>query len=162
MSDLPSWNFHSIPSWVDNFRWLGIVGARSFLNPRWEEIATEVIYADLEQLDIPDREMGIVSGGAAGIDSLGERIADKEWYRKCIFPPKTKTWPDFRARNELIGQVSTWVLGIRCESTKTWGTGHMCEYAESLGKPVARRVIHNNPRCEGCPTDRSWKGKRCD
>lgn len=158
--DLPEGWYYEIPDWTHHFQWLAVVGAREFKNANALTIAGTIITNAIGRLEVDDREFGIVSGGAVGIDTLGEQIADDGWFRKCILPPKNKRWePDgFKARNELIGEVCDWMIGVRCEYTKSWGTGHACEYAESLGKPVERYVIHDLPGCVGCEVDASWKG----
>lgn len=157
---LPAYHCYEIPAWTKGIQWVAVIGARTFLNPDWERIARAVIEERLESLDLPWISSGIVSGGADGIDSLGEKVADHEWIKKCIILPKNKVWePEgYKARNEMVIEVASWVVAIRCESTKSWGTGHAAELADSLGKPVERYVIHKNSRCTGCVVDPSWKG----
>lgn len=159
MSELPEWHYHEIPEWTHHFQWLAVVGARVFANPGFRTIAKDIVLGTLDRIDLPDREVGITSGGAAGIDTVGAELADELWLRKCIFLPKNKRWEPrgYKERNETIGNLCNWMVGIRCETTLSWGTGQACEHAESQGKLVERYLIHRNPGCRGCLTDASWK-----
>lgn len=161
VSGLPEGYFYEIPDWVEHFQWLAVVGSTKFLNSRWNKISYDLILNTIDRLGILDRSIGIVSGGAQGVDSLGEQLADSWWYRKCIFPPKNSRWePEgFKERNELVAQVATWGLGIRCESSSSFGTGWTTQRIEQLGKPIERYLIHNNSGCTGCLSDKTWKVK---
>lgn len=160
-TDLPAHHYLSVEPWMlaPHTTWLATVGSRTFLNPNGLLVAQRLIEDALEWLDLPDRECGITSGAADGVDSIGEQIADEQWYRKCIFPPKIQQWePDgFKARNERIGQVCSYMVAIRCVSAKTWGTGHAAEYAESLGKQVQRWVVCRSANCTGHSVGNNWR-----
>ena len=165
MTNLPAHNYHKLEDWMTagHTSWLAVVGARSFVNPNGLVVARQLVEDTIEHIqaleDVADRNFGIVSGGADGVDSIGEEVADDCWYRKVIFPPRNRVWePDgFKARNELVGQLCSFMVAVRCFRTKTWGTGHAAEYTESLGKPVARYVVCANLNCTGHSTDSSWR-----
>ncbi len=89
---------------------------------------------------MPDK---IVSGGAAGIDSLAEKLS--LWLEIPFqkFLPENKRWEPrgFKARNIQIAEVCTHLLCIRTKQSKTYGSGWTADYAESIGKQVIRKMI---------------------
>lgn len=93
----------------------------------------------------------IVSGGATGIDSLAENIADELGIAKIIFLPEINQWEDsngkigFRSRNHQIANECDALLYIewdRDEQEKTFGKkasyggGWTRDEADRLGKPT--------------------------
>lgn len=159
MNSLPDHHYYEIPEWVFQFQWLAIVGSTKFVNPGWQSVAETLIYDAIDRLDVSNRTMGVTSGGAKGIDALGETVSDDCWFRKVIYPPKNNRWePEgFKERNLLVATTATWGLGIRCESSKTFGTGFTIQQIENQGKEVERYVIHERTGCTGCRTDASWR-----
>lgn len=137
---------------------MAVVGSTRFDNPGWRDIASEIIIEQISLLEVPDRRLGVVTGGAAGIDTLGVEISQDLWLRKVVYPPKNACWePEgYRERNELVALTATWGLGIRCVSAKTFGTGWTINRIEELGKPVVRMVVHVDVCCRGCYADSDW------
>ncbi len=96
-----------------------------------------------ETLDaIPELSM-IVSGGARGADSLGERYADERGLAKQIHRPD---WKRFgrgagKVRNKTIVDASDLVIAFWDGASA--GTKHALDYARQRGKPV--RVIRFAP-----------------
>jgi len=85
----------------------------------------------------------IISGGAEGVDTIAEEIADARGIPKKIFLPDIHRWePDgYKARNILIAQECTHLLAIRCSKATTYGSGWTADYAESIGVTVQRILL---------------------
>ena len=83
----------------------------------------------------------VVSGGAAGVDSLGEDWATNEWVPLRVFGPDWGRYgksAGFR-RNEQMGDYADALVALWDGQSR--GTKHMIEYMRSLGKPVHVQVI---------------------
>ena len=74
----------------------------------------------------------LVSGMAAGVDSLGETFARENRIAYLIFPPKELSWTWFHARNKQIVDNSNIVYGW----TTPWsrGTDDTLKMAKESGK----------------------------
>ena len=126
---------------MDQLADLAIVGSVLFEHESKErDAAIEIIRAAIEKL-FPHR---VISGGAMGIDKLAVSIAEDQYDIPTLeFKPKNKRWkPEgFEARNMLIAQECTHLLCIRHHNSTTYGSGWTADYAESIGKQVARRTL---------------------
>lgn len=81
----------------------------------------------------------IVSGGAKGPDSYGEKWANKNKIDTSIHhPPKNRKRP-FHYRNRLIAEECEILIAFQLG--KSSGTQYTIDYAKSLGKKVI--VFHN-------------------
>lgn len=125
--------------WIRHFSWLAVVGSTSFENPKWKSLATVAILEAIEEVN----PTGIVSGGAEGIDTLGEEVADELWLRKLIHLPRNPQWePEgYKQRNLWIVRDCHWLLAIRCSKAKTYGSGWTADRAEEAGKLVKRVIL---------------------
>lgn len=89
----------------------------------------------------------IVSGGAKGPDSYGEKWARKNNIDVSIhYPPKNRKRP-FHYRNRLIAEESEIILAFQLG--KSSGTQYTIDYMKSLNKPVfvfhtAKQIIGFN------------------
>ncbi len=119
---------------------LAIVGSVQFAHdmPAWEW-AEEVIRQRLVALS-PEL---VISGGAAGIDTLGVRQARIRGIPVREHFPKANRWAPsgYKERNLLIAEDCTHLLCIRHPMSKTYGSGWTADTAENLGKTVERLVF---------------------
>lgn len=85
----------------------------------------------------------VISGGAAGIDTIVEGTARNQGCFHRKFLPKFARWePEgFKDRNMLIAQACDVLWSFRSEQSKTYGSGWTADYAESIGKEVHRVKI---------------------
>jgi len=115
-----------------------IAGSRS-LNPSVEELNNIVC-----QHWNPKEIIRVVSGGAIGVDQVGEKWAKKEGIPYVIFIPGWGLHGRFAAfmRNKDMAYYGDQLLAIWDNKSK--GTRHMIEEMEALGKPV---VIANVNSC---------------
>lgn len=107
-----------------------IAGSRSITN--YELLPQVMKYANKEGL----RANHVVSGGAKGVDQLGERLA-KDWnWGLTIFPADWETHGKKAGiiRNIQMAEYADWLLAIWDGKSK--GTKHMINYMKSIGKPV--------------------------
>ena len=83
-----------------------------------------------------DEEIEIVSGGAKGVDRLGEIVAEASGYGLKIFPADWVTHGKKAGilRNIQMGDYADKLVAIRKDNSR--GTTHMIEYMRKLSKPV--------------------------
>ena len=95
-----------------------------------------------EALSAYDPEL-VISGGAAGIDTLGKELAERLGYAFEEFLPENNRWEPngFKARNTLIAEKCTHLLCIRTKQSTTYGSGWTADLAEKLGKHVWRFTV---------------------
>jgi predicted Rossmann fold nucleotide-binding protein DprA/Smf involved in DNA uptake len=117
---------------------LAIVGSVLLSSGSQEARAIEIINLALSLN--PEK---VVSGGALGVDSLAEGLSELAGIPFKKFLPGNNRWePDgFKARNILVAEACTHLLCIRTRQSKTYGSGWTADYAESLGRQVARKII---------------------
>ncbi len=130
---------------------LAIVGSVEFVCPAGEAIARQLVVEELTTRR-PDK---VVSGGAAGVDTIADEEAAKVDVPFAAFPPKERRWDGpngFKARNIVLSNACTRALRIVCAKSRTYGSGWTCDRAERQGKPVRRIVIHP----DGTWTDSGW------
>lgn len=107
-----------------------IAGSRTITN--YELLPQVMHWANKEGLWANE----VVSGGAKGVDQLGEQLA-KAWnWKLTIFPAD---WDKYGKkagilRNIEMGNYADWLLAIWDGQSK--GTKHMIEYMQSINKPV--------------------------
>ena len=113
---------------------LAIIGSRKFDD-----------YAQL-LTNIPEGVTEVVSGGAAGADTLAERFADEHELPKKIFLPKFKSDPSvgyhpghFHQRNKQIAEYADTVLAFMPHGGSK-GTQSTINYAKKAGTPC--QVVH--------------------
>ena len=112
-----------------------IAGSRSFT-----DYALLKAYADFKLSAIQD-EIEIVSGGAKGADSLGERYAKEKGYRLRIFPAD---WQRFGKsagykRNAQMAAYAEALLAFW--DGKSPGTRHMIDLARDNGLKIGVKVF---------------------
>ena len=79
----------------------------------------------------------VVSGGAAGIDTLAAGLARSQNIEVLEHLPKTRRWHDgFRPRNIKIAEDCDALVRIALFGGKTYGSGWTRDYAAKLGKPT--------------------------
>ena len=91
----------------------------------------------------------LVSGGAAGVDTLAREVGGQFGYRIdnggfVEHLPKHRRWtPEgFKDRNILVATgPTTHLLAIRCHASRTYGSGWTADYAEKHGRVVYRAVL---------------------
>lgn len=111
---------------------LAIVGSTKFSNPDSMIEAERLIRRALENL----KPQKVVSGGAAGIDTLGVKLAKELGIETEEFRPKNSRWePEgFKDRNLLIASNCTHLLRIVDKTSKTYGSGWTRDRAKEMGK----------------------------
>lgn len=111
-----------------------VAGSRDFTD---EYAVHEAFFDALNEFNIKDgNEIEIVSGGAKGVDRLGEDLASAYGFKLKIFPAD---WDKYgrRAgplRNIQMGDYADILVAIRKNNSR--GTTHMINYMLELGKPV--------------------------
>jgi predicted Rossmann fold nucleotide-binding protein DprA/Smf involved in DNA uptake len=117
-----------------------IAGCRDYTN--YEDLKE---YVDMCLSNIrEDNEIVIVSGGAKGADSLGERYASENGFKVELH---LADWDKYGRgagprRNKEMAEVSDFVICFW--DGKSRGTKSMIEYAKQLNKPVRVKQIQKN------------------
>lgn len=108
---------------------IGIVGSRTFLD---YELVKKALAEYLSKHD----DLIIVSGGAAGADSLGERFADENGLQKIIFKPNWKKYGKIAGvvRNRTIVNESDLIIAFW--DSKSRGTRSTISLAKTSNKKV--------------------------
>jgi len=106
-----------------------IAGSRGFTN---YNILKKYLDTIIENMDIEE----IVSGGARGVDRLGERYAHENNITLKIFPAEWNTYGRSAGykRNALMGNYADGVIAIWDGVSR--GTKHMIDYMHKLNKKV--------------------------
>lgn len=86
-----------------------------------------------------NKSFEIVSGGARGVDKMGEDLARMLGTEPKIFEVTKEEWRKIGPsagprRNIKMGNYADKLIAIRVNNSK--GTTHMIEYMKSLNKPV--------------------------
>lgn len=119
---------------------LAVVGSTNINQKQWQ-IAEVIIKGFYKEFD-PDL---VISGGAVGIDSIAQGIAEGQFFpiKTRIHLPKNKRWEPFgyKERNLLIAGDCTHLLCIRTNQSTTYGSGWTADRAEEMGKTVWRVTI---------------------
>ncbi len=109
-------------------KWIGVVGSRGFDN-------YELLKRWLDSL-VGEDGCGIVSGGARGADSLGERYADEHEFEKHIILPNWMKYgrsAGFKRNVEIVGRSD---IIVAFWDTRSAGTKHSIDTATQMRKPV--------------------------
>jgi predicted Rossmann fold nucleotide-binding protein DprA/Smf involved in DNA uptake len=123
---------------------LAVVGSTRFANPHAETWARDLIRKTIvkHQPDV------VISGGADGVDTWAEQEAEALGYTRdnglmVVHLPANRRWaPDgFQARNQQIAEDCTHLLAIRCERSRTYGSGWTADHAEKAGRQVHRKIV---------------------
>lgn len=85
----------------------------------------------------------VISGGAAGVDTIAEREAFILNIPEQIYRPENNRWEPhgFKERNLKIAMDCTHLLCIRTSQSTTYGSGWTADRAEEMGKTVWRATI---------------------
>lgn len=126
---------------------LAVVGCRKWTNP----LTAETLVKDFLRTHLTKYEpTEIISGGAEGVDTWAEEVADELVIPKAIILPKNPRWaPDgYRDRNILIAERCTHLLSLRCVPqvcvvNGTRGSEWTADVAGMRGKTVMRRYIND-------------------
>lgn len=110
-----------------------VAGSRDFTDYKTVKFAVLDAIAELDDLYSMTE---IVSGGARGVDTLGEYLAKECGFKLKIFPADWKTHGKRAGplRNIQMGDYADALVAIRKNGSK--GTTHMINYMLGLGKPV--------------------------
>lgn len=130
---------------------LAIVGSTWFACPDGLAIARLVIVDELTARR-PDT---VTSGGAPGVDTIGQEAAERFGIGTDVFPPKVHRWNGrggFKERNQKIADRCSRALRIVCAESTTYGSGWTCLQVQRQGKPVRTVVIDRG----GGVTDSGW------
>lgn len=130
---------------------LAVVGSVKFAHPDGRSIAEQIIRDELGSR----RPDVVTSGGAAGVDTLGERAAADRGIATAIFRPQVNRWhgpSGFRSRNLQIAHTCTRALRIVCAGSTTYGSGWTVDEAQRMSKPVRRVIVG----LDGTVTDSGW------
>ena len=90
---------------------------------------------DLEKY-IPKEAVMIITGGAEGIDALGEKIADKKRLSKLVLRPRYDLYGKSAPLKRNEGMVDICDMALIVWDGRSRGTRHTIEYAERIGKRI--------------------------
>jgi hypothetical protein len=118
---------------------LAIVGSVKFVNPDAYSLA-------LIELDMASAALDpalIISGEAQGLDQFAKAYAVHIRIPYRGYPPEQQRWEPagYKARNLLVANACTHLLAIRCQASRTYGSGFTADAAEQAGKLVRRVTI---------------------
>jgi hypothetical protein len=84
----------------------------------------------------------LISGGAAGIDSMAEEIAEENDVPTNIFLPKTNNWENgYKPRNLKIAKACDVLIRIVAHDSSTYGSGWTRDRAREMGKHTEEYVV---------------------
>lgn len=88
----------------------------------------------------------VISGGAAGIDTMAVAAADKWGTETREIRPDVNQWDPpgdrgFKVRNIEIAEACDELVAIRSLQSKTYGSGWTADYAEKIGRKVRRYYV---------------------
>lgn len=98
-------------------------------------------------------EEQVVSGGAKGVDSIAEEVANLYGIPVKTFLPDIPKWEGhydsflgqylkgFKDRNKQIAEYCDTLIAIRSRFSTTYGSGWTADYAEEIGKEVFRYYV---------------------
>lgn len=83
----------------------------------------------------------VISGGAVGVDSIAERVANSLGVPFKKFPPEGKGWQWYKKRNLAMAKDCTRLVRIVSKRSKTYGSGWTRDRAAEMGKPTEEFVL---------------------
>jgi hypothetical protein len=106
-----------------------VAGDRNFTD---YHLVADDIWMALESMDVDE----IVSGGARGVDSLGERFAKENGFQLTVFPADWKSYGRAAGpiRNKQMAEYADYLLAFVAPGSR--GTKNMITVAEKLGLGV--------------------------
>jgi hypothetical protein len=115
---------------------LAIVGSTK-LSPAQEVKVNSLIEEAIEKY----HPFAIISGGADGVDSLAEWVAQRHELPCIVCKPAKQSWLFFRPRNLLIAEICTRLVRIVRADSTTYGSGWTRDRAAEMGKPTEEHVV---------------------
>ena len=90
---------------------------------------------------IPDGVELIISGGAAGVDTLAERYADEKKISKLILRPRYDLYGKAAPlrRNEIMADIADAILVIWDGASR--GSAYTVRYARKIKKPLTVHIV---------------------
>jgi predicted Rossmann fold nucleotide-binding protein DprA/Smf involved in DNA uptake len=104
---------------------LAIVGSRDFADRDMMDRALETLQPLISE---------VISGGAAGADTLGERWAEARGIPVRVFHPAQRNKNAFHHRNRLIVEACDALIAFW--NGHSTGTRYTIDYARQLNRPV--------------------------
>jgi hypothetical protein len=83
----------------------------------------------------------VISGGADGIDTVADITATGLNFPFELYLPEKPNWTYYQLRDAQMAIRCDALVCIRSIQSKTYGSGWTADFAESMGKPVARYMI---------------------
>lgn len=111
---------------------LGVVGTRLVKD---RELVRAII-AHYVQMFSGGCDITVISGGAEGVDTIAEEVANELGVKFIAYLPNGDTWEHYRERNKRIVEDCDMLLVIRYKDSKTYGSGWTRDYAKRIGKRV--------------------------
>lgn len=94
---------------------IGISGSRRYYGQKFAEVIKDTIAKLLKEKNIEKHEVLLISGGAKGIDTEAERVAEEMGIDILVIRPDYKSHPPKIApleRNEVIAELSDILIAI--------------------------------------------------
>lgn len=117
---------------------IAIVGS-SVLSDSQRESASNLI----ELIAYSHYECTLISGGAAGVDSIAEDECRQAGWDSEIYYPSLLQWEPngYKDRNLKIAEACDVLYCIRSRESQTYGSGWTADRAEEMGKKVYRYYV---------------------
>lgn len=114
-----------------------IVGSH-ILTPAQENDARQIIKEILDNCKCNDV---VISGGAKGVDSIAEEVANEEGLGFVVFKPMIERWDAYRHRNWSMAYACDNLYRIVTKDSKTYGSGWTRDRAKEMGKFTKEYVV---------------------
>jgi len=104
---------------------IGISGSRKYYGQKFAKIVETMIVKILEETKLKKHEVILISGGAKGIDTVAEEVAEKMEIDILVIRPDYRNYPPKIAplkRNKVIAELSDVLIAIPALDSK--GTYH--------------------------------------
>ena len=114
---------------------LAIVGSAKYIDDQNIDEVKRIINDAIERY----KPTEIVSGGAAGVDTVAENIAKQHGLIPTIFRPTVTKWEGkggYKERNFRIASTCNALIRIVSKRTTTYGSGWTRDRAKEQGKPT--------------------------
>ena len=115
---------------------LMVCGSRTIVDEQW-------IFSKLNELFALHKDMVVLSGGAAGVDSIGEKWADLHNVPIEHFLPDWKKYGRSAGprRNKIMVERADYIICFW--DGKSRGTASTVKYTQNCGKPLRIKDISN-------------------